>query len=224
MKKLIAVIAVLCLHSLAYGDNLAGTFKTINMDGSSADWSSGDVMYPDSEIDDGTPLETTYSEVYVCNDAGNLYIGLATKGTGGGNINNTCTRNLYIDTDMNPSTGFKTGWMTAGYDCLVQYGAGGTSYGVFEFTGAIQSDWSWNFLGLITYSYSDSFIEWAIPRVQLDETSEARLEFNVTGTGVTIETWADLNEAKVGIYTFGIPEPAFVGLGFIGIFAFIRRK
>jgi len=172
----------------------------------------------------GAPLTSTYSEVSVCNNGGSLFAGLETKGTGGANINNAFTRNLYIDTDMNPATGFNPGWMVGGYDRLVQYGAVGSAYSIFEFTGATQAEWSWNWLGLISYSFSDSFIEWDIPRAQLGGSTQARLEFNVTGTGVSTETWANEFESSVGTYTFGVPEPAFIGLGVLGIFALIRRK
>ena len=204
-------------------DNITGVYKTITMDGSSADWTGTDVMYPDSQITDGLPLTSTYSEVYVCNNGGSLYAGLATKGTGGANIMNVFTRELYIDSDMNPATGFNSGWMSGGYDRLVQYGANGSAYSIYEFTGATQADWSWGFLGLISYSFSDNFIEWDIPRAQLGGSTQARLEFHVTG-GVGTETWAYEWESSVGTYTFGVPEPAFLGLGIIGILALIRRK
>ena len=146
----VALCAALCVSVHA---DLTGTFKTITLDGSLADWSNpGDVLYDSGEVGAGTPANSSYDDIYLANDAANLYVGLDTTGTGGGDINNTWTRNIYLDTDTDGSTGFDAGWMTHGYDRLVQYGATGGSYSVFEFTGATQSAWGWSFLGLIAYS------------------------------------------------------------------------
>ena len=120
---------------------------------------------------------------------------------------------------MTSTTGFNGGWMTAGYDHLVQYGASGTTYSTYSFTGAAQSDWGWNWLGLIGYSYSGLVTEWAIPISALGlTTNQMRMEFNVTGAGVTTETWAYQWESGVGTYTIAVvPEPGSVGLLALGI-------
>ncbi len=225
MKLLLTIFTIMFVVATASADNLTGAYKTITMDGSSADWTGADIMYPDSQITDGLPLTSTYSEVSVCNNGTDMYVGLATKGTGGGSIMNGYTRELYIDNDMDSTTGFNAGWMSAGYDRLVQYGIGGTAYSIFEFNGANQSDWSWNFLVTINYSYSDNFIEWSIPLNQINlSNNQAKLEFHVTGGNVSPETWAYEWESSVGTYTRGIPEPTFIGLGILGILALIRRK
>jgi len=225
MKKLMPFIAVLFIAVSVNADNITGAYKTITMDGSSADWTGADVMYPDAQITDGAPLTTTYSEVSLCNDNANLYAGLATKGTGGGSINNGCVRELYIDNDLNPATGFNAGWMSAGYDRLVQYGAGGGSYSIYEFNGASQSDWAWNFEGTINYSYSADFIEWSIPLNLINLANhQAKLEFHVTGGSVSTETWAYEWESSVGTYTQSIPEPFVLGFVLLPLLALIRRK
>ncbi|MBU0678574.1 MAG: hypothetical protein KJ626_10700 [Verrucomicrobia bacterium] len=157
---LLAVCTVLALSASA---DLIGTYKTITLDGSLSDWNAADTLYNDAEIGDGSPANSSYENIYAANDGISLYLGLDTKVTGGGDINNDWTRNIYMDTDVNSGTGFNAGWMSHGYDRLVQYGAGGGSYSVFEFNGATQADWGWNWLGLIAYSYSDDIAELAVP-------------------------------------------------------------
>jgi len=200
--------AALCaaLSASVHAD-LSGTFKTIALDGSLADWNNpADILYDGAEIGVGTPANSTYEFVYLANDAANLYIGLDTAGTDGGTISNTWTRNIYLDTDMNASTGFNSGWFTRGYDRLIQYGAGGASYSVFEFSGATQGDWGWTFLGLISYSHSNDVAELSVPLSSLGVSGGDSffVELNVTGGDVTAETWASEFESSAEAYTVAV--------------------
>ncbi|MEN8254455.1 MAG: PEP-CTERM sorting domain-containing protein [Verrucomicrobiota bacterium] len=232
MKSITLIIAVaLCAVLSAYAD-LAGTYKTIAMDGSSADWSNpGDVLYDATEIGAGAPASSSYDAISLANDGVNLYMGLDTSGAGGASVWNTWTRNIYLDTDSVGGTGFNAGWMAHGYDYLVQYGASGSSYSLFSFGGASQSDWTWNWLGLVTYAYADEtseFLELSVGLSSLGLTGGEDIvaEFNVTGTGVTTETWAYQWESGAETYTVAIPEPATLSmvatLG--GAILFFRRK
>ena len=201
--------AALCI--LVHAD-LDGTFKTITLDGSLDDWNNpADVLYGGAEIGVGTPANSTYEFVYLANDAVNLYLGLDTAGTGGGTVSNTWTRNIYLDTDLTASTGFNAGWMTHGYDRLVQYGAGGTSYSVFEFTGSAQGDWSWNWLGLVSYAFSNDIAEISVPLSSLGVVAgdSFRVELNVTGGDVTAETWASAPEATAETYISAVFTSAY---------------
>ena len=231
MKRIpMGTTAALCAAlTLSIHADLTGSFKTITLDGSLADWSNpGDVLYDSAEVGAGAPANSSYDDLYLANDAVNLYVGLDTTGTGGGDINNTWTRNIYLDTDSNAGTGYTSSWFTHGYDRLVQYGASGGSYSVFEFTGATQGDWGWNWLGLISYSYSDDIAELSVPLSQLGVSGGDSLvaEFNVTGSGVTSETWASAPESGAETYTVAIPEPATLGLvaAFGGAILVLRRK
>lgn len=189
-----------------------GQYGTVVLDGSLTEWSSTNLVYVDSQIGDGAPDNTSYSNIYVINDKDYLYMGFALKGEGGADITNTCTRAVYIDADTDYSTGFNGGWMSGGYDTLIQYGSGGAVYSVYEFTGGTsQSSWSWNWLGFIDYSYSANgkYLELRVDRSNLgmsDNARRARLEFNVTGGDVTVQTWAHQNEASVATYIFGMPS------------------
>src|ERR1035441_5828306 len=202
--KLFLILAALALPVVASAGNLEGRYATITLDGSLSDWQLGDVMYSASEIAAGAPLNATFTNVLVANDSNYVYVALQLPAAAA--ITNTWTYSIYIDADMTSTTGFNGGWMSAGYDHLVQYGAAGTTYSVYNFTGAAQSVWGWNWLGLISYSYSDLVIEWAIPISSLGlTTNKMRMEFNVTGGDVTIQTWAYQYESGVGTYTLATP-------------------
>jgi hypothetical protein len=231
MKRIpIETTAALCAAlTLSVHADLTGTFKTITLDGSLADWSNpGDVLYDATEIGAGAPAASSYDDIYLANNATDLFIGLDTSGPGGGSVSNTWTRNIYLDTDTDGATGFNAGWMANGYDRLVQYGASGGSYSVFEFTGTSQSDWSWNWLGLVSYSYNDDIAEISVPLSSLGVSGNSFVaEFNVTGGDATTETWASQYESNAETYTIAaIPEPATLGMMamFGGAIMLIRRK
>lgn len=210
MKR--AIVTALCAAlSAPVCANLSGTYKTVAVDGKLTEWSNpGDILYNTSEVAAGIPGNSSYETVYVANDVENLYIGLDMMGAGGGHITNSWTCNIYMDTDMNTSTGFNAGWMSHGYDRLIQYGAGGTSYSVHSFSGSTQSEWAWNYLGPVTpYSFIDDVIELSIPLHWLGLSGDSVvMEFNVTGTGITTETWASKSEAEAETYTLAVLKSA----------------
>ncbi|MBW7908932.1 MAG: hypothetical protein H3C50_08470 [Kiritimatiellae bacterium] len=187
-----------------------GRYTTISLDGVLSDWMGADVFYDDPEIGDGAPLSSTYSAISVANDNTYLYVGLELKAPS--SINSNWVHELYIDSDNNPGTGFNAGWMSRGYDRLIQYGSGGSVYSVYEFSGNDQSAWSWNYLGALSYAYNGSAIEWGIPRALLGAGSLMPLEFHVSGGDVTTETWAQQTEADVKTYAFATPDGCPSGL------------
>jgi hypothetical protein len=204
LLKCFTLLLLLALTGAAQAGNLSGRYATINLDGNLSDWQPGDVMYSASEIGAGSPANSTFTNVLVANDSNYVYVAFRLSAPAA--ITNTWITSAYIDADMTSSSGFNGGWMTAGYDHLVQYGASGSTYSIYAFTGAAQSDWSWNWLGLISYSYSDLVIEWAIPISSLGLTTNTmRMEFNVSGGDVTAETWARQPESGVGTYTIATP-------------------
>ena len=201
------VLMLVIAASVASAGNLAGRYATITLDGSLADWQTSDTMYAEWEIGTGAPPNSVFTNVMVANDSNYVYVALQLSAPA--SILSNWISNIFIDTDVNPATGFNGGWMVAGYNRLVQYGGAGTTYSVYGFTGASQSDWTWNWMDLISYSYSDLVIEWAIPISSLGlTTNQMRMEFNASGDGILAETWAHHWESGVGTYTLATPPPA----------------
>lgn len=194
--------ATLCLIATqGWTETIQGRFAAITLDGAMNEWSPGDVFYDTPEIGQGSPLNSTYSSISIANDAAYLYIGLQLQAPS--SILSNWTHAVYIDGDLNPATGFNSGWMSGGYDYLVQYGGGGGVYSIYEFTGGgNQGAWSWNFLGTIQYGFDEKIIEWAIPRNVLNGSSEARILFQTSGGDVTVETWASASESGAKNYKF----------------------
>lgn len=203
----LALLAALLLPLSASAGNLVGRYATITLDGSLSDWQPDDTMYNGTEITAGAPQNATFTNVMVANDANFVYVALQIPAPA--SIANTWTYSLFVDADLTASTGFNGGWMSGGYDHLVQFGGAGSTYSAFGFTGAGQADWTWNWLGLIEYASSDTAIEWAIPLSSLGATTNRiRMEFSVSGESVTTETWAYQWESGVGTYTIAAAPPA----------------
>ncbi len=202
--RLTLLLGALALPCIASAGNLEGRYATITLDGTLSGWLPTDVLYSASEIGAGAPLASTFTNVMVANDSNYLYVALQLPAPA--SISNNWTYNLFLDTDMKGATGFNGGWMGGGYDHLVEYGASGTTYSVYSFSGAAQSDWTWNWLDVIQYAYSDYVIEWAVPLSALGtNTTQMKMEFDVTGGDVTTETWAYQWESGVGTYTLATP-------------------
>ncbi len=193
----------------AFSQN-TGRYVNVTVDGSMGEWQAADVFYNDAEITDGLPLNSSYSSISVANDDDDLFIGAVLKASS--SILSNWTHELYIDIDMNPDTGFDSGWMSGGYDRLIQYGSGGSVYSVYEFTGAGQADWSWGYLGSIGYSFNNNIVEWSIPRAYLGGNPIIRLEFRVANGSVTVETWAHQAEVNAKPYAFATANGCPVGI------------
>ena len=185
-----------------------GAAKTIVVDGDPSDWDAGDLLYTDAEITDGMPINSSYANVYVANDTNNLYVGLETKGTGGGDIANTWLHSIYVDIDQDPGTGYNGGVWAGGYDRVIRYAGGVFSEFVDAFSGTDQAAENWIPGPFCENASSDSFIEIEIRLIDLGLTigDVARIQLVVDGTGVTVVTEAHSTEASAKTYT--LVEPA----------------
>lgn len=203
----------------------AGVYDTITLDGGLSDWDSGALLYSDVEIQNAGNANASYNAVYVANDADNLYVGIRTDGASGGSITNDWAHNLYLDANNTSTTGFDGGWMLNGYDFLAQYGLSGSTYSVFQFTGASQSAWSWNWLNTFSYSFTGDTMEWSIPLELLGNPNSLVVELNSNGTGANGESWAFAWESGAKTYTIApLPEPASLMLAAAGGVVLLRRR
>lgn len=211
LRNCVLIITALFLPLPATAGNLVGRYATVPLNGSVSPWQPSDVMYTASDISQGIPLNSTFTNVYVANDSNYIYIALQPPAPV--SIDSNWTYTIYLDTDMNSKTGYNGGWMTGGYDRVISFGASGTEYSIAHFAGGTnQASWDWIPGPTILYATStnndDPLIELAIPFSSLGLTSnKMRMEFYVGGGDVTQNTWAAAEEANVGTYTLATPPP-----------------
>jgi len=111
------VAAGACLASASAQVSVPSTFKHITIDGSFGDWNGVPLAYAGTA---GATNAIQYENVYIANDATNLYIRFTLFSPWPAFQNSY--DNIFIDTDNNPATGYKVGGM--GSEMLIQWGGG----------------------------------------------------------------------------------------------------
>jgi hypothetical protein len=217
------LLATMCVAGISAR---AGTFQSITIDGNTSDWAGVPLAYTAPV---GSSDAIQFENVYLANDANNLYIQF-TLYSARPNAFANAYDNLFIDTDNNASTGFYTGGI--GSEMLVQWGGGyQEASGVFN-AGAI-NNLGWSIAGSpdsldfelaisrgATYA-SDNSLVFANNTIAIllegDNTSYTPVEFTPSSGGL--------------VYSFAlVPEPSIVaiaGLGllfFAGRFIFVRKN
>ncbi|MGH7977448.1 MAG: hypothetical protein ACREC8_12405 [Limisphaerales bacterium] len=204
----------------------AGTYANITIDGNLSDWADVPLAYT-------APLGSSdaiqYENVYLANDANNLYIQFTLYSASPDAFANGYD-NLFIDTDNNPVTGYSVGGI--GSEMLVQWGSGYQELSGNFNAGSIDN-LGWSIAGSpdsmdfelaisrnATYASDDSpaFANNTISiLLEGDDTSYNNVEFAPPSGGIA--------------YIFApVPEPstvAFTGLGlllFAGKSLFVRKN
>ena len=113
LTRLVTLIAIACLFCCGA---MAGTFKTISIDGSFGDWAG--VSLADTDPLDN-PSGVDYGDVYVANDNNYLYIRFTLYAAADPF---TFQQNIFIDADNTPGTGYGANGL--GSEMLIQSGAG----------------------------------------------------------------------------------------------------
>lgn len=121
--KLIQILTLagfgcLCAMSARGQIAVASTFKHITIDGSFTDWTGVPLAYTAAQ---GSADAIQYENVYVANDAQNLYLRF-TLYTPRANAFANSYDNIFLDTDDNAATGFAVGGI--GSEMLIQWGGG----------------------------------------------------------------------------------------------------
>lgn len=226
------MVLLLGVAGVANAD-LIGSYKTFDLaePGWWNGWDTTDIIYEGADFDAPTPADAGWLEMFMANDSDYLYIGWDVP-EDGASIENDWVRRVYFDTDQDGGTGWNSGWMTHGYDFMIQYGQDfGTTHSVFEFTGATQDDWSWGFIDTMTYTFDDTEgrvgLRIALADLGLDpeDKDQIQVQVHVTGGDVTAEGWATNPESGNSWYQV-IPEPGTMGLlaiGFLGVMGLRRR-
>src|SRR5688572_25289496 len=102
-RKLNPLVLLIAGAILFCGGATAGTFKSINIDGSFGDWAGVPLLHSDPA---DNPTSVDYSDIYVANDDNYLYIRFTLHESADAS---TFRQNIFIDADNNPATGYNAG-------------------------------------------------------------------------------------------------------------------
>jgi hypothetical protein len=118
--RLFFAIAAGCAFTLSVcaQTSVPSTFKQITIDGSFSDWAGVPLAYTAA---DGPTNAIQYEDVYIANDANNLYIRFTLYAPRSDAFANSFD-NVFIDADNNPATGFTVAGI--GSEMLIQWGGG----------------------------------------------------------------------------------------------------
>ncbi len=144
------------VHSITTGSGNVST--GIIIDGVFDDWTSVPLLdsVHQENSGDGTSPDGDLVDMWATSDSVNLYFSYLVAGEidFGGYF-----YHIFIDTDMNTSTGYRgpDGDYSVGADYMVENG------GLWHYSGSGGSNWSWESAGSIQYAISGGRIELAIP-------------------------------------------------------------
>jgi len=171
-----------------------GYYANISINGNFSDWADIPVFYTDPT---GDVAEADYDcEIYkTANNRSSLFLYYEMRGT--------ITAfgwpyQTFVDSDNDPLTGFNGGWMTHGYDYLIQ----GSWY--FPFNGGTnQSLWSWDTSATVygSHAFTGNKVELNVPRSAFGE------EIVLLGMmGTNVSDFIPDSEADAKVYAMA-PSP-----------------
>ena len=189
MKTLLFFAIIFSINSSVFG-----VYKNIAINGNFSDWTNVPAFYADPTNDVTQPMFDC-REIKVANDASSIFlyyetvgaIDFATLGWG---------YRTFIDSDANPATGFNGGWMSNGYDCLIE------SASLYSFSGSTQSEWSWSTLASGSYGLDSNRVEIGVSKSTF---GNKIVLFSQMGTG-TVDDIPDV-ETSVKAYIMGDAPP-----------------
>jgi len=152
------------------------------------DWSGIPSLGTDPAGDVSAGDTVDYSTLWAASDQGSLYLSYQTEG----NIDFASEGwryNVFIDTDNDAGTGFKGAGYGIGADYLVQ---GGT---LFSFSGAVQSDWSWSFMEMLSHYTSANRMEVQVAESSLGLSPGYSIRFLLHGDNVATEDYFPDNKS-----------------------------
>ncbi|MEM2940981.1 MAG: hypothetical protein QW304_05470 [Thermoproteota archaeon] len=196
---------------------IGSSVKQITVDGNPGDW--GDITplatFQSRSIN---PSELEISNIYVANDAENLYMRIDTRGTPTASINTgTLSRYLYpyLDTDNNNATGYSS-YSGADFYASVSFSANPAKNNYidyYRYTGT-GGDWNWQWVaGGSASSNFNSVFEFKIPLSYLGLSSGERV-----GLYMYRRWWYLYRSIPKPVYSLTYPSATTTTGGIIGFF------
>lgn len=170
----------------------------IVLDGNLADWSNLTPFPADPLDQDGAGNFIDWTRIRFAHTASNLYLAYSNESA----IQFNWAYNIYVDTDLNKSTGFQPvyAFTGVGAEYLIQ------SEYVYKYSGT-GLDWNWTFVGSAQSAIKGTDVELVLPRSLIGSPEE----INVVGLG---ENVAYPNGTTSDLY----PDDALTGGGVLNYF------
>jgi len=161
----IATVTVLT-QSLQESKAPGNPVAQMSIDGNLAEWQSLLYFKDDPNDVSGGQNPADYLRAAMAHDSQYFYLTFSNDGQDL-NMLQDWLFTVYLDTDMDPATGYKSG-LAIGADLLLQGSA------VFSYNGA-GHDWAWSALGTVNRSAAGSNVEVGIPRQAIGDPDSLRL-------------------------------------------------
>lgn len=162
-KGMLRTLVVALSALLFLPGSVFAAYPNIVIDGQTSDWSA----IPTAATNTGA-----LQSLKVTNDGCQLFVLVAGSG-----LKSATHTNFLFDTDHSASTGYSVhGWSTGGADYMVDNSE------LYRFTGTSGNQWSWQLVGNITLTKSDTVIELYIPLADLGLTPGGTVDVGVTIT------------------------------------------
>ena len=173
-----------------------------------SDWSA--IPAYDADPSETGGVEVDYESIQVAHDDTNFYLRMQLYSS----VSLDYHHNLLIDVDFDQGTGFigGGGQFAVGAEYLLQ------GSNLYEFTGATQTSWGWNFLGVMPVNAApNTDIEMLIPRAMLG--SPVGFDFALFGDNTTVPMDLYPNESLDAFrYLLDMPLAGDLnGDGFVGL-------
>jgi hypothetical protein len=155
------------------------------LDGNMSEWKSLMPLPSDSVESPEPPAGHDWNTAYLAHDTSSLFVAISNNAP----ITLNWGLMMFIDSDRNPSTGFKLGAAPDyGFDVMVQ------GSGIFSYTGT-GLEWSWNFVAFTDRGVKDNIMEFRIPLTSLGIASipaQVDILFYADNSAFTGGTFIDL--------------------------------
>ena len=154
--------------------------NSITVDANINDWANIASLGYDANTLADVNAKADYLEGWMAHDNNSLYIAYRNNGDIDGSA--WWSWQVYLDTDMSTSTGYK-GIDGVGATYLLQGG------GLYKYTGS-GTDWSWQFVSGVSSAKSGAIAEFKIPRSSLGNPSKYRAVFKARNTAFSVNNSA----------------------------------
>lgn len=181
-----------------YGYSTITPPPSIAVDGNFADWVDSDLVLTDPSGDVSAGDIVDWESLWLRSQDGSLFLSYQTAAAVD-MANNGWRYEMFLDTDMRPSTGFKglDGGFGIGADYLLE------NQSVFKYAGG-GTDWSWTQVGTYTSAYNGGRVEIAVLDSLLGLNANYQIGVQLVGNNPTTADYAP--DSRNGVIYSSVPS------------------